>query len=206
MKKIMDMLKNKLKINKKLFIFLLVLVIIGIASGAILSLNLNIEDQKLVKNYLNNFFNNINNLDTKNTLINTLITTLGFSILIYLLGFSVVGLVIVLFMLFGKAFILGFSVSSIISIYKIKGIIYALIYIFPHHIINIFLFIILSGISLIISFKIINGLLKDKKIELPNMNKYNYTLLITLFIEILMVLYEIYLMPIVMNIIISFLK
>ena len=171
MKKTLDKLKKYLKINKYLFTFLLCLVVIAIISGTILSLSLNENDNKLVENYLGNFFNNINTLDKKNTLINTLLMTLGFSIVIYLLGLSVIGFIVIIFMLFGKAFVLGFSMGSIIKVYGIKGIIYSIAYIFPHHIINILLYIILSGISLIISFKIINILLKGKD-KMPKLKKY----------------------------------
>ncbi len=206
MKKIINKAKNVLKINKKLFVFLLVLSIVGIVSGTMLSLMLNADDQKLVTEYLNNFFNNTDKVDTTNTLINTLIMTLGFSLLIYLLGISVIGFVVILFMLFGKAFVLGFSLGSIITTYKFKGIVYALIYVFPHHIINLILFIILSGMALIMSFKIINNMTKEKKIDFSGIKKYNYVLLITLGILILTTLYEVYAMPNILNLFLNILK
>lgn len=206
MKKIINKAKNALKINKKLFAFLLVLVIIGIISGTVLSLMLNDNDQKLVTDYLNSFFSNTNNINTTNTLINTLIMTLGFCILIYLLGISVIGFVIILFMLFGKAFVLGFSLGTIITTYKMKGIIYALIYIFPHHVINLIMFIILSGMALIMSFKIINNITKEKKIDFSGIKKYNYVLLITLGVLLLTSIYEVYAMPNILNLCLNILK
>lgn len=206
MKKIINKAKNVLKINKKLFVFLLVLVIIGIISGTVLSLMLNDNDQKLVTDYLNSFFSNTNNINTTSTLINTLIMTLGFCILIYLLGISVIGFVIILFMLFGKAFVLGFSLGTIITTYKIKGIIYALIYIFPHHVINLIMFIILSGMALIMSFKIINNITKEKKIDFSGIKKYNYVLLITLGVLLLTSIYEVYAMPNILNLCLNILK
>ena len=206
MKKLINKAKNVLKINKKLFAFLLTLVIIGVISGATLSLMINAEDQKLVSEYLGNFFNNTSSLDTTNTIINTLIMTIGFSLLIYLLGISVIGFVIILFMLFGKAFVLGFSVGSIITTYKIKGIVYAFIYVFPHHIINLILFIILSGIALVMSFKIINNITKEKKIDFTGIKKYNKVFLITICILLLTSLYEVYIMPKVLSFCITILK
>lgn len=206
MKKTIDKLKNILKINKSLFIFLLVIVIIGIISGSVLSLLLNSDDQKLVTEYLGNFFNNISHLDKNNTLINTLIMTLGFSILIYLLGISVIGFIIILFMLFGKAFILGFSIASIIKCFKLKGVLYAFIYIFPHHIVNLIIYILLSAFALIVSFKIIINLYKNKKIDFSFIKKYNYVLLISLIILFIMTIYEVYFMPNILEYIISILK
>lgn len=206
MKRTIDKLKNVLRINKKLFVFLIVLVIIGVIAGTVLSLILNNDDQKLVTEYLSNFLGNINKIDTTNTLINTLIMTLGFSILIYLLGISVIGFIVILFMLFGKAFVLGFSLGSIITTYKFKGIIYAFIYIFPHHIINLMLFIILSGLALIMSFKIISSITKEKKIDLSGMKKNNYALLISLVILTLTTIYEVYGMPKLLSLVLNILK
>lgn len=206
MKKIIDKLKNMLKINKNLFIFLLVLSIVGIISGTVLSLMLNNDDQKLVTEYLGNFFNNTNKLESSKTLINTLIMTLGFSVLIYLLGISVIGFIIILFMLFGKAFVLGFSVGAIIQTYKIKGILYALIYVFPHHIINLMFFIILSAFALVLSFKIIGNITKYKKIDFSGMKRYNTVFLITIITLTITSLYEVAVMPKLCGIVITLLK
>lgn len=59
MKKYMDKLTYKLKTNKKVIIFLLVLTTIGIISGTIFSLVISSDDKTLVLNQINGFFESI---------------------------------------------------------------------------------------------------------------------------------------------------
>ena len=94
MKKYMDKLKNNIRINKNLFVFLVVIVAVGVASGSIFVTVLNDSDKIMVSDYLNNFLNNLssNDLNYNGTLINTLIFTLGLAILIWILGIMVTNL------------------------------------------------------------------------------------------------------------------
>ncbi len=198
MKKYMDKLRKNIRINKNLFIFLLVIVIIGLISGSLFVTILGADDKTVVIEYMKDFFNNVQteklNYDT--SLINTLIFTVGFALIVWILGISVIGFFIVIFMLFMKAFILGFSISSIISCYGIKGLILSIIYVFPHHIINILVFIILAAYALIISFKLIQCLTGKKTLNFKNfMNRYLIILAISVVILILTSLYEIYVVP-----------
>lgn len=209
MKKYMDKFKSNIHINKNLFVFLLVIVIIGIVSGALFAIIIDNNDKELVINYLNNFFNNIEkgNLCFNNSLVNSLLFTVMFGFLIWLLGISVIGFFIVIFMLFIKSFILGFSVGSIIYTFKFKGVLFSLIYIFPHQVINILIFMLLSGYALIISFKIIRCFSSKKVLDFRNIfNRYIRILIFSIIILIFTSLYEIYIMPKLLNILVSFLK
>jgi len=206
MKKRINSIKKHLKINKKLFVFLFVIVLVGIISGTILSLMLNSSDEKLVVTYLQTFFNNLSNLNTKENLINVLFGTLGLSIIVYLLGLSVIGFIIIIFIIFWKSFVLGFSLSSIINIYNLKGVLYAFIYIFPHQLINLLLFILFSGMALVFSFKIITNLTKEKKFDLTGIKKYNNSLIIILITGCLTSLYEVLVMPNILSFILNILK
>lgn len=199
--KIINKIKKTLKINKKLFIFLFVFSLIGIISGSFLSVTINSDEKKIVCDYLNTFFVNLSS-SSKKEFLNILISTLGLTTIIYILGISVIGFIIILFILFGKSFIIGFSIGSFINIYKLKGIIYMFVYIFPHQIINFFLFIIISGMALVISFKIISSLTKEKKIDFKGINKYTKSFIIILIIQFILALYETFLMPKVFSFII----
>ncbi len=198
MKKYMDKLKNIIRINKNLFVFLLVIVIVGLISGSIFETILGDEDKKLVLDYLNSFFSGVKDgkLNYQTSIINTIIFTVGFALIIWLLGISVIGFFIILFMLFMKAFILGFSISGIIATLGIKGLLLSLIYAFPHHIINILIFMILSAYALIISFKLIQSVTSKKPLNLKNfMNRYLIILIFSVVILIMTSLYEVYIVP-----------
>ncbi len=209
MKKYMDKLNRKIKINKNLFIFLLVIVIIGITAGALFTAIISTSDKELVVNYLNTFFSNIaaGKLEYTTSFINALILTVGLAILIWLLGVSVIGFVIVIVILFLKAFVLGFSVGSIIATFKLKGILMAIVYCFPHHVINILIFMLLSAFALIMSFRIINSITSKKPIDFKHyMNRYLTVLAFSVIVLIITSVYEIYALPNIINFVMGVLK
>ena len=209
MKKYMDKLKNKIGINRNLFVFLMVIVIVGIVFGAMFSTILDLNDKQLVGSYLNDFFTNVKSgeLNYKSSLINSLIFTAGFALLIWLLGISVIGFFIIIFLLFLKSFILGFTVGSLIINFKLKGVLYSFIYVFPHQVINVLIFMLLCGYSLIISFKLISCFMGKKVLDFKNIfNRYLIVLLISVLVLVLTSLYEVYVMPYLLNILLCLLK
>lgn len=206
MMKIMDKIKNNIKTNKNTILFLSIIGLIGIIVGTILNIALNEEDTKLVSDFLNNFLYNIqnNNLDYKGSFINCLIANLGYIITIWLLGISVIGLPIILFIYFSKTFILGFSVASFIANYKLKGCLLAFSYVFPHMIINIFVYIILTMYSLSLCLKIIQIIIKKQTLDFKFvMNKYFKILIFSIITIIITAVIEIFLTPTIMKLIIS---
>ena len=133
MKKIVDKLKVKAKANKKMIIFLVSLMLAGILAGSIFVVILSKNDQNMLKEYLDTFITNIDTgkLDYINSLCSSLGANVIYVLVIWLLGISVIGIPVTLFMFFSKAFILGFSISSIIMNYQLKGCLVAFFYIFP---------------------------------------------------------------------------
>ena len=209
MKKYMDKLKSNIRINKNLFVFLVVIIAVGIAAGSIFVTVLNNEDKIMVSDYLNNFLNNLNsnNLNYSGTLINTLIFTLGGALLIWLLGISVIGFILILLFLFIKAFALGFSIGSIIINFNFKGILIALAYIVPHHIINMMIFLLISSYALILSYRLINSFTKKKSFEFKGIfNKYLFVLSFSLIVLLISVLYDVYGAPRLIKLIVSLLN
>lgn len=209
MKKILDKLRQKIKSNKRMLVFLLGLMIIAIITGAIFATVLSKSDQGLVKDYIAKFFQNIetnklnNLLAFKNSFISNLIFILG----IWLLGISVVGIPIMLFMYFSKAFILGFSISNIILNYKLKGCLLSFVYVFPHHIINLLIFIFLIIYAFSFSLKIINALFKKKTIDFKLIiNKYSIVLAICIAGIVVTSLIEVFLTPVFIKTILPFVK
>ena len=209
MKKYMDKLKSNIRINKNLFVFLLVIIAVGIAAGSIFVTVLNNEDKVMVSDYLNNFLNNLNsnNLNYSGTLINTLIFTLGAALLIWLLGISIIGFLLILIFLFIKAFSIGFSIGSIIINFNFKGIIIAIAYIVPHHIINLMIYLLISSYALVLSYRLINSFTKKQSFEFKSVfNRYLFILLFSIIILLLSVLYEVYGAPKLINLIVSILN
>ncbi len=199
--------KLKIKINKKIFVFLFVLMIIGIIAGSIFTTILNNSDKQLIINHLNEFIDNINNnkLDYLFSLKNNLITNISYVILIWLLGISVIGLPIIIIMFFTKCFILGFSVGSVLTTFKLKGILVSLVYVFPGQVISLLFLLLLMMYSMSFTFKMMYAILKKKSLDFKLiMNKYFKILLLVLIVIISMSLYDTYLMPRLIKLLIPF--
>lgn len=196
MKQKLDKLKANFKLNKKILIFLFGLLAIGFIFGTVFITMINSSDKELVKDYIKNYIDNVNNINYSKSLINSLINNLGFVLIIWLLGISVIGIPLIIFIYFTKAFTLGFSISSFILNYKTKGCLYALIYVFPSQIINIIMYTILTLYSLTFSFKIIYSLLNKSNLNFKNLTgKYFKILLITIIITIISSLYDTFVIP-----------
>ena len=153
--KILDMLKNKIKYNKKTMLFLVIIVIIGILTGSFFSVILNQNDKQLVIDNITNYIENINKINNLEILKNTFIVNILVIFGIWILGISVIGLFIVIILLFWKSFTLSFTVSSFILTYNLKGLLLSFIYIFPHLIINMLIYLYIGSYALKFSILII---------------------------------------------------
>ena len=209
MKKYLDKLKRKVRFNKNLFVFLFVLVMTGLFAGALFSVILSDSDKKMVSDYLNNFLLNLSSgkINFNVSFFNTLVFTLGFALIIWIFGISIIGVLLVLPFLFFKSFILGFSVGSILINFKIKGVILSLIYIVPHHAINLLVYILISAYSIMISYRMVTCMFKKKSFDFKLfMSKYSFILIFSLIILFITSLYESFILPYVLKFVFNLIK
>lgn len=156
----MDKFKKMFCCNRKIMVFLFGIFILSIIFGSILPLFLNSSDKKMITDYLSNFVSNIHNYNFSSLLFNGFFSNFGFLIIIFILGISIIGVFAVVFLFFLKGFILGFSISSIIINYGIKGLLFGFVYLFPHQIINMFIYCALTCYSISFSVRFIMFLFK----------------------------------------------
>ena len=209
MKKVTDKFKLAIKSNKKIIFFLAIVALVAIIFGSLFSVILNESDKNLVSEYISNFFENIknNNLNYVLALKNGGISILGFILIVWLLGISIIGMPIVLFMYFSKFFVIGFSISSIIKSYGLKGCLLSFGYVFPHQIIYIVAYTMLSIYSIKMSIKLISSIVKKDKIDFkPIINKYLFVLLLSILVTSLALLFEVFVTPKFINLILPILK
>lgn len=189
--------------EKKKYIFLISIVVIGIVIGIVFSNILNDNDKILVENKLTTYFMNIKNNKEINYLSNFLNSFFNNNlhlIMIWILGLGVIGLVFNVFILFFKSFIVGFGIGSIINIYLYKGIIGSILYIFPHILINLFVFIVLVYYANNFSLKLFRLLFLKKEIKFKEvMHKYLKILLYAFGLLFISSLLETFLAPFIMK-------
>lgn len=209
MKKEMDKLSKFFNLSKRTLIFLLGLLIIGIICGSLFNVIISKSDQVVVNDYLANFFNKImnNKLNFINNFRDAIIFNYLYILLIWILGISIIGLLVILFMFFGKAFTLGFTIAAIIKNYGVKGCLLSLAYVFPHYILNVFVFAILTVYALSLSIRMIKCIVKRKTIDFkPIMKKYTFVLIGCLIAVLITSLYESLIMPNILKYILKIIK
>lgn len=188
--------KNSIIKQKKIYRIIITLMIFGIISGILFIFFISKESKTKSLVSIKNFFDLMNTstgINYGKSLLNTLVNNIGYVLLIWLLGISIIGLPITIVLAFMKSFIVGFSISSIISCYKAKGILGAFLYVFPHQIIILFIYLLLSFYSISFSIKLFKSLFLKQTINFRVvMQKYIKILLISLISIIIVSLYEVF--------------
>ena len=193
--------------NKKVNLFVIFIVVLGIISGSLFLMVLNENDKSEVINEISTFMANINtnNINNLNSFKNSLIEGMILIILSWILGMSIIGVIFNIFFIYMKSFTIGFSISSFILVYKYKGILSSLIYVLPSQLINILIILILGVYTLLFSkylFKMI--FLKDKTVNLGKFfKKYVLVFGICIILCVISSLCEAYLLPSLLKVMIK---
>lgn len=202
MKKIPN-IKLHIENQKKMYLFLTILLTSGILLGIIFAFVINDVDKILVKNQLDLFFGLIKDgpINYKDGLINSLLTNLLYLLGVWFLGISIIGLIFIIILLFMKGFIVGFSIGSILLNYKFKGLLGIITYLFPHQILNLIVSILLSFYAICFSIKLFNYLFLQRNINFKKtMNKYVKILILCLGSFIIISLIETFISPLIIKI------
>jgi len=193
--------------NKKFNLFVIFVIVLGIISGSIFLMVLNDTDKTLVVNQINNFFSNVNsnNINNFEAFKNSIIENFIFVVLTWVFGMSIIGILVNIFLVYLKGFIVGFTISSFLLTFKYKGIIASVIYVLPSALISILSILIITIYSVLFTiylWKVI--FLKDKS---NNISKFLKKYFIILIISILMILVssllESYLVPSLLKLVIK---
>ena len=198
LKKVKTKVTNKLAEQKKIYIFLIIVMLIGLILGIIYAVILNKSDHAIVTTSLDSFFTSIknNDIDYKSALINSLVGNISFVTFIFLLGISIIGIPLIIFSLASSAFIFGFSLSSIIYTYHFDGILKAITYLFPHQLITLLMSLFLGFYALYFGIKLFKYLFRGIDINLrSSMKRYLQVYITVLLIFVLCSFIEVFLSP-----------
>lgn len=198
----MKKLINSIKYDKKTMTILNVIAITGIIAGSIFVTILSKKDKTLIVNSLNNYFSffKSSNVSIINEFKRIFLTNFFIIFIIWIIGISVIGVLLVISFIFYKSFILGFSISSLIYTYSYKGAIISFVYIFPHMIINLLIFLFISCYSLKLSTILVKSILKRQNLNFKSfINSYVKIFIISLIFILLTSIYEAVIMPIILK-------
>lgn len=185
--------------NKKINLFIIGILFLGLIAGSIFSNIIGLNDKNLVIDKIKLFIDNINNNNLNNLVVfkNSISINLIYIITIWFLGMTLIGIPLNIFILFLKSFTLGFSLASFILTYSYKGIILSSIYLILGQLINIIILLVLTIYSIMFSSKLIKTILKNNMPnELPRFLKnYCLILIIAILVNVISSLSESFLVP-----------
>ena len=140
--------------NRKILFSFIILFIFGLAVGLLFITYLKDLDKTLIEKEINEYIKLISgDIDYLKSFINSFKINFIYITLIWLVGLIPIIFLLNYFIIFYKGFLIGFTISSFIMIYKLKGLFLSLIFMFPHELINIFIFITISILSIKFSKK-----------------------------------------------------
>lgn len=188
-------------IDKKIIYTNVALVVLGIIAGIIFLVLTSSLDKLIIKNEITDFFETIktSNHSFNNLLISfksnmTYIIIITISSIIYLFS------PLILFINFYKGLLIGFLIGSVVMTYKVKGIFYSLLMLFPHHILMTITLITYGSIMLHFSYKLMKGTYKNESINLKTfIKKIGILFLFGSTCSLISSILEIYLSPLILK-------
>ena len=163
--KFRDIILKHILNNKKGYIIVTLLFIIGIFVGVFFVNNLDENSRSSVQEYLNNFvekFKQIEKLDNISLLKTSIIQNIIFAITLWFFGTTVIGIPIVFGIIIYRGFCFGYTISVCVSIMGIsKGLIFTLVNLLLPSLI-IIPAILAIGVS---GFKLYKSIVKDRAKE-----------------------------------------
>lgn len=193
--------------NKGINTFVYTTLILGILSGSIFLMISSESDKSSVISQIENFLVNVsnNNINSGLALKNSLIINYIFIGCIFILGFSMIGIIFGIFLLYIKGFLFGFSLASIFLTYKYKGILISILYVFFSQIINMFLIILISIYSIMFSRYLFKVIISKKAINSRVMiKKYLIIFSFCVIFSFISSLLEVYLFPYLLEYVVKF--
>lgn len=203
-------LLKEIKKNKYKYMFLITIILIGFIMGIIFSNILSYNDHQQISEVLKKYFLGIKNnqdINYLNNFINNFSVNYLYMLAIWIFGLSIIGIILNPFILYLKSFIIGLSVGVIISTYGLIGIIGVILYIFPHVLINLIVYLLLSFYGIKLSINLFKALFLKKNFNSSEfMHKYLVILGLSALILLITTLYETFLADFVMKLFTILLK
>lgn len=192
----MKELINKIRQNK-LVTLLIIIMIISIILGILFPAIITKEDKSLIIDSVKTFISGIkqNNINYLSGILQSISNNSLVTILVWILGISIIGIPLILLIIFFKGFLVGFSFTSILITYGISGIIKAIIYTLPN-IGNLLATFLLGYYAITFSIMIFKNIFKkENRNWQPIVKRYIKIGLFFLIFSILISLVECFLIP-----------
>lgn len=206
--KINIIITNHIINNKKNYLISILLFLIGLIIGIMFINNINDTQYEEISEYIKQLVNNMKTMEKINyveLLKQSFQSNLVLVIIIWLASSTIIGIPIVYGMISFRGFILGYTISSIISSIGIgNGIIFSLSSLFLHNIIFIPVFLATS----VSGMKLYKSIIKNRERENVKIEFIRHTMFCTIMLILLVVasLIEVYISTNLSKFIVNYIK
>lgn len=179
-------LQQKFKEKSSLYLFTIVLFMMGVGFGAVVVNSLGLTQKQELFMYINQFFQEVkgNNiaepaLAFQNSLGNYL-KYIGF---MWILGLSIIGIPVILIMVFLKGVMVGFTIGFLVDQMQWKGFSFALVSVMPQNLIVVPAMIIIATTALSFSLNMIQNRFKKHQVGVSvysHLLSYSFLILVML--------------------------
>lgn len=204
MKKITNYLKSTIQSNKHLFIFIIIIFLLGLSSGSLFINFISKNDKKILVDQVVSYFESVKYLKPDvfgyKAIIPFLTNNFLQLVIVFILGLSVIGVLAVIIIVFFKGFTLGATIGTIILKYQLKGVVGTILYVFPIEIIIITIYLLLSFYATYTSLKFIKAFFTKSKIDFKGfVGKYLLCFFVCILLIILCSILNSYISPLILK-------
>lgn len=171
---------------KTFFIFLIFFFIVAFIYGIISFTTLNDGDKATALLKVKDHFTIPNSYDYFKLFKSDILSNTFNVFIMWILGISAIGLIVLLFLFFSEGFSVGFTISSIIYTFKYKGIGLSLVYLIPVKILYILIMFLITFFACKFSYKLIMHIFFKKEMDLNEVYKRYLKIFILSFIFIIL--------------------
>ena len=196
----MKLCRNRFSLikQKKIYLVFISMILLSILFGFFFYFIISDNNKLLVIDIQKNYFKGIssNNINYLSSFFNSFFTNFMYIFIIFLLGLSVVGFIFIIGIVLMKGFILGFTISSIIGTFGIKGIILSFIYVFPHQLLFLIILLLMCYYGCSFCYRLFRNLFIRTIVNFKSIkDKYLKVFVVSLIGGIVCSLYEVFIVP-----------
>lgn len=193
-----------LKANIVAYFFMILIFVIGVVVGALAVKILPDEQKSELINYLHIFFTGLSQGNEDAVSSGNMIGMVMFNnaktvVIMWILGFTIIGIPFVLFILFTRGFIIGFTVGFLVNEYVIKGLLFAIASVLPHNLFAVPAILVLGVSATTFSLMLVRRKNYGKINIWYEAIRYSVVCMILLIIMLFAALLEVYISPVFMK-------
>ncbi|MDF2634477.1 MAG: stage sporulation protein [Pelosinus sp.] len=193
-----------LKANIVAYFFMILIFVIGIVVGALAVKILPDEQKSELINYLHIFFTGLSQgnedaVSSGNMIGMVMFNNIKTVVIMWILGFTIIGIPFVLFILFTRGFIIGFTVGFLINEYVMRGLLFAIASVLPHNLFAVPVILVLGVSATTFSLMLVRRKTYSKINIWYEAMRYTMVCMILLIIMLFAALLEVYISPVFMK-------